>query len=170
MPSASLTVRACRIDRRCRLRHHGHAAGGDLVIAELLLLDRSQSGDDIVAERAGGESLVRLDQRDLQFRVDLFQSARAAGAAKTAADHDDAGRGLRERRQRKRQRRYGGRAGAEELPAADAMAGAHAGGPLLLCRKPRRNRAQLVVGEAFGDAGHDRGGTRAVTKSGHRGR
>src|SRR6478609_6173245 len=39
----------------------------------------------------------------------------------------------------------------------------------LLCREPRRNRAQLVVGEALGDAVHDRGGKRAVAKSGHRG-
>src|SRR5215207_335493 len=40
--------------------------------------------------------------------------------------------------------------------------------PLLLCREPRRNRAQLIVGEALGDAGHHRGGKRAVAKSGHR--
>src|SRR6267142_2549581 len=40
---------------------------------------------------------------------------------------------------------------------------------LLLCREPRRNRAQLVVGEALGDAVHDGGGKRAVAKSSHRG-
>src|SRR6188474_1656814 len=41
--------------------------------------------------------------------------------------------------------------------------------PSLLRREPRRNRAQLVIGEALGDAVHHRGGKRAVAKSGHRG-
>ena len=105
-----------RIDGRCRLRHHGHAAGGDLVVAELLLLDRAQSGDHVVAERAGGEGPVRLDQRDLQFRIDLFQRARTTRAAKAAADHDDARRGLREGGQRKRQRRCRGGASRPKTP------------------------------------------------------
>ena len=42
-----------------------------------------------------------------------FQRARAARAAETAADHDDACRGLRERGRRKRQRRHGRRARAK---------------------------------------------------------
>ena len=68
------------------------AFGGDLVIAELLRLDVAQAGDHFVAERAGGEGAVRLDQRHLQFRIEPPQRPRAAGAAKAAADHDDARR------------------------------------------------------------------------------
>ena len=79
-----------RIDLLGRLRDDGDAFGGDLVIAELLRLDVAQARDHLVAERAGGENAVRLDQRDLQFCIDPPQRPRATGAAEAAADHDDA--------------------------------------------------------------------------------
>ena len=51
--------------------------GGDLVIAELLRLDLAQARDHLVAERAGGENPVRLDQRHLQPGIEPSQGARA---------------------------------------------------------------------------------------------
>ena len=69
-----------RIDLDGRLRNDGHAIGGDPVIAELLRFDVAQARDHLVAERAGGEGPVRLDQRHLQFAVDLVASARAQAA------------------------------------------------------------------------------------------
>ena len=60
----------CRRERhRARLRidrgrspNERDAVGRDLVVAELLLLDVAQPGDDLVAERAGREGPARLHQ------------------------------------------------------------------------------------------------------------
>ncbi len=47
-----------------------------LVIAELLRVKLAQARDHLVAERAGGEVRVRLDQDDLQLCMRAFQRAR----------------------------------------------------------------------------------------------
>ena len=104
-----------RIDLGGGLRDHGHAAGGNLFIAELLRLDIAQSRDHLVAERTGGESPVRFDERHLQFGIDLSQGARATGAAKAAADDDHAGAGLRIRRAGERKRRRCRREAANDI-------------------------------------------------------
>jgi len=83
-----------RIDLDRCLRNDGHAIGSDFVITELLRLDAAQARNHLVAERTGREGPVRLDQRHLQFGTDPSQGARAGGAAKAAADHDDACGGL----------------------------------------------------------------------------
>src|SRR5204862_2031679 len=101
---------------------HGHARACDLVITELLRLDRAQPGNHVVAERAGNEGAILLDQRDLEFWLRQLQRAGATGAAKTAADHDDAWRRLREGGQWKRQRRCRGRGSTQKLPPVHAMA------------------------------------------------
>ena len=61
-------VRACGSIFVAGLRDDRHAFGGDAVIGELLRLQFAQAGDHLVAERAGGEDAVRLDQRHLQSR------------------------------------------------------------------------------------------------------
>jgi hypothetical protein len=55
----------------------------------LLAPQIAQSGDHLVAERAGGEGGVFLDQRHRETRVEAFQRAGAGRAGKAAADHDD---------------------------------------------------------------------------------
>ena len=70
------------------------------VVAELLRLEVAQAGDHGVAQGAGGKSRARLDERDRQARPP--QLAGAARPAEASADHDDARRGLRERRPRER--------------------------------------------------------------------
>ena len=75
-------------------------------LEELLRVEIPQARDHFVAEWTRNESPARLDQRHLQFIVDLAQGARAAGAAKAAADHDDARGGLRECRPRQNRRRH----------------------------------------------------------------
>ncbi len=66
-----------------------HAVAADLVVAELLLLDVAQAGDDVVAERAGGVGRVSLDQRDVEPGIDPFRHARRGEAGKAAPDHHD---------------------------------------------------------------------------------
>ena len=80
---------ALRIDGGSRRDVDGDL-GGDLVVAELLLLEVAQPGNDAVAERAGGECRVRFDQRHIDARVDPLDEAGAACSAETAAHHHHA--------------------------------------------------------------------------------
>ena len=152
--------------------HHGDAAGGDLVIAELLRLDLAQARDHVVAERAGGEGPVRLDQRDLQFRIDLL-AARARSSRRQSR-----------RRSRRRAPRLARTRAAEtpapprvaalapaELPAAHAMAGAMTGAPLLLCRVARpRSRAISSSEKPLAMRFITVAGSEPSRNAGHRGR
>ena len=95
MPSASVTVRACAIDLGRGLRNDAYAGGGNLVIGELLHRQFAQTRDHFIAEGAGGKHLIWLDQCHLQFWIKLPQRPRATRTAKTAADHDNARRALR---------------------------------------------------------------------------
>ncbi|MGY4161884.1 hypothetical protein ACVINW_007726 [Bradyrhizobium sp. USDA 4461] len=87
-----------RIDLGGRLRGDGDAVGRNLVVAELLCGELTQAGDHLVAERAGGEGPVRLDQRDLKLCIEPPQRPCAGRAAEAAADHCNARRGLGQRR------------------------------------------------------------------------
>ena len=98
-------------------------SGGDPVIAELLRADVAQARDHLIAEGAGGEDLVRLDQRHLQFRVESFQRTRTGRAAKAAADHGDARSRLRRRHKGKSKRRRGD--ALNGLSPCDRAASAH---------------------------------------------
>jgi hypothetical protein len=88
------------VDRCRRLCADHHAITRNPAIAELLRLDVAQARDHLVTEGAGGERPARLDQRDLQARIQTLQRAGAGRAAEAAADHDHAGLCLRARGQR----------------------------------------------------------------------
>ncbi len=70
----------------------------ELLVVELLRLEIAQSGDDVVAERAGGEGVAGLDQRHRDARIDVLERAGAGRAGESAAHDDDAAAGaLRDR-------------------------------------------------------------------------
>ena len=98
-----------------------------------------------------------------------FQRARTTRAAKTAADHDDTSRGLREGGQWKRQCRCRGSAGATEFPAADAMVLAHAGSPYFCAASHAAIARNSSSEKPFAMRFMTVDGKRAVAKSGHRG-
>src|SRR5215212_8060064 len=89
------------IDRGGRLDRDLDSVLAYAVVAELLLGEVAQAGDDAVAERAGSEGRARLDERHGGIRQVAFHGAGAGRAGKAAADHDDPRRRLTEGRPRK---------------------------------------------------------------------
>src|SRR5262249_6772210 len=63
------------------------------LIGELLCRQLAQAADHAVAERAGGERRIGLDQRHGDARIGLPERAGTARATEAAPDHDDARRG-----------------------------------------------------------------------------
>ena len=146
-----------RIDRGRALRGQFDPGGAQLVVAELLVAQIAQPGDHEIAERAGGVFGIRLDQRHGETRVEALQGAGAGRAGKAAADHDDPRRGALRQRWSAEPRSGGQHAEFQDVapgPAADASA-LH-GSRRRLRGVPRRDGRDLVVGEALGDARHDR--------------
>ena len=139
------------------------AVAGDLAVAELLLLDVAQAGDDVVAERAGGEGRVRLDQRHVEPFVERFATRAAV---------------RRQSRRRPRRSAAPRLARASAAAASPGDAGADASGEITAARMkschvrlrlflravPGGDRLDLLGGEAFGDAVHDRGRALAAAK------
>ncbi len=87
-----------RVDRLRLILTHGYAFGAERVIAEALRRDRAQAGNDGVAERAGRVRRVRLDHGHREPGLGVLQFPSASGAGKAAADNDDPGPALRQRR------------------------------------------------------------------------
>src|SRR5439155_22240783 len=69
------------------------AVSSDALVSELLGGELAQAADHRVAERAGGERPVRLDQRHDDARVELAKRAGTACPREATADDHDAGPG-----------------------------------------------------------------------------
>ena len=119
------------------------AVAGDLAVAELLLLDVAQAGDDVVAERTGGVGRVRLDHRDVEPLVVALRHARRGESGEAATDHDDLRRrALREHRARQHRRGDAGADASGEVTAA-RMKSCHARLRLFLRPVPGGDRLDL---------------------------
>src|SRR5262249_517746 len=81
-----------------------------------------QACDHLVAERTRGKNRVRLDQDDLEPRINTFQEPRRRGAPESATEHDDAGLyALCEQWKRKGSRDRAGSSSRAELPPGGAL-------------------------------------------------
>ncbi len=104
-----------RIHRRGFGLYHAHAFRCDRAIGEALGGDIAQPDEHLVAERAGGELRIGLDQDDVQPRIGAAEEPGSGGAAEAAAHHDDTRRRLRARNERCEQE---GRCGFKQEAAA----------------------------------------------------
>ena len=115
-PVRQTDIARLRVDSGCGLLCQDDSGRREAVIAKLLLAQLAQSGDDLVAEGAGGEHRLRFDQRDRDVRIEALQGTGATGAGEAAADYDNAAGGaLRQGRDRRQER-----AGACRAPQKSA--------------------------------------------------
>jgi len=128
------------------------------VIAKLLLRDLAQGGQHAVAERQAGEDAVGLDQGDGELGLERLQRARRRGAGKAAAHDDDATRcyGPRQRQAPSRQATLSLRKVRRVVMRPTRLRG-----------EPGRNRVDLGIVEALGDAAHDARGPGAALVLAH---
>ena len=115
------------LDRARRLVNDPHAVAAQAGVAERHAVDRAHAAQHEVAERAGDELLVGLEEDDLDRRITEPHVLRRGGAPPAAADHDDTLARLRRevalRRRRAPAERADGDAnscGPEKLSACDA--------------------------------------------------
>ena len=96
--------------------------GGDALIPECLCFHLAQAGNHLIAEGAGDECRARLDQGDVDARIEPLDETRTAGSRKSAADHHHAAVRARALRDggldRTRDRNAGRRAGVHRRQRA----------------------------------------------------